>query len=166
MENVLFKEKYMPFHLRMYRTAYRILSNQDDAEDMVQEAYIRLWNKRHELNYIENIESYCVVLIRNLSLDLLKYKSRHLTQSIEESILKDSYAEADDLESEDDVKYLASLIERLPLQQKKVIELRHIENYSLEEIEDTLNLSSINVRVLLSRGRKKLRELIESKIDL
>ena len=69
MDAAEFKQQFLPCHQKLYRTAYRLMGNSRDAEDMVQEAYLKLWNKRNELTEILNPEAYCVVFIKNLCYD-------------------------------------------------------------------------------------------------
>lgn len=164
MEAQLFKEKYMSFHQKLYRIAYRLLEDGNDAEDMVQEAYIKLWNKRAELNHLENTESYTVVILRNLCLDFLRSKNRHREQSMDDvdyGIADSAPSALAEIESNDEVKQMQQIIDSLPDQQRKVMKMKHLDDYSLEEIEEMTGLSSVNVRVLLSRARKKVRELFD-----
>ena len=59
-----FKEQFLPYHAKLYRVAFRLMGNTQDAEDMVQEAYLKLWKKRDELpNDIQSMESYCITLV-------------------------------------------------------------------------------------------------------
>ena len=59
-----FKQKFLPYHRKLYRSAFLVLGNAQDAEDMVQEAYLKLWQKRNELPPdITNLEAYCVTLV-------------------------------------------------------------------------------------------------------
>lgn len=162
MNTVIFKEKYLPYHQRMYRVAYRLLEDAQDAQDMVQEAYIKLWNKRNELDHIENDESYCIVILRNLCIDFLRSKNKNIIQSIDNTILTDHNIITDDIEHKESINQIEILIAQLPEQQQKVIKLRHFEDYSNEEIEQITGLSSVNVRVLLSRARKKIKELFNN----
>jgi len=157
-----FKEKYIPYHQKMYRVAYRLLEDNYDAEDMVQEAYIKLWNKRDELNHIDNIESYCIVLLRNLCLDFIRSKNRHPIQSTEDMTLSDKEVLINEIENNDNIKHIEAIIGQLPDQQQKIIRLRHFEDYSNEEIENIMGLTSVNVRVLLSRARKRIKELFNN----
>ena len=65
-----FKQKFLPYHRKLYRSAFQILGNAQDAEDMVQEAYLKLWQKRNELPPdITNLEAYCVTLVKHLCYD-------------------------------------------------------------------------------------------------
>lgn len=154
----------MSFHQKLYRIAYRLLEDVSDAEDMVQETYIKLWNKRDELNHLENTESYTVVTLRNLCLDFLRSKARHREQSMDDldyGIADSAPTALAEIESDDGVAQIKQIIDSLPDQQRKIMKMKHLDDYSLEEIEEMTGLSSVNVRVLLSRARKKVRELFE-----
>ncbi len=159
MTAAAFKEKYMPYHQKMFRIACRLLEDNNDAEDIVQEAYIKLWTKRDELSYVENTESYCVVLLRNLCLDFLKVRDKHRAQSVEEIPVPEEKILIDEIEKLDEAGYIKTIVNQLPEQQRKVIKLRHFDDYSNEEIEEIMGLTSVNTRVLLSRARKKIKEL-------
>jgi RNA polymerase sigma-70 factor (ECF subfamily) len=69
MDAESFKKQYLPHHQKLYRIAYKLLGNQCDAEDMIQEAYLKLWNKREELAEIRNPESFSVILLKNICFD-------------------------------------------------------------------------------------------------
>lgn len=64
MDTAEFKQQFLPYHRKLYRVAFRLTGNPQDAEDMVQEAYLKLWNKRDELADVLNTEAYCVTLSR------------------------------------------------------------------------------------------------------
>ena len=64
-----FKRKFLSFHPKLFRIAYALVENKADAEDILQDAYFKLWNKRDELPDIENPEAFCVTLVKNLSLE-------------------------------------------------------------------------------------------------
>lgn len=162
MDAITFKEKYIPYHQKLYRVAYRLLEDACDAEDVVQEAYIKLWNKRDELTQVENSEAYCVILLRNLCFDFLRAKKKHVFQSTEDTVISDNLVLSDEIETVDEIKHIETIIDLLPEQQRKIIKLRHFDDYSNEEIEEIMGLTSVNVRVLMSRARKKVKELFNS----
>lgn len=64
MDAAEFKQQFLPYHRKLYRTAFRLTENPQEAEDMVQEAYLKLWNKRDELAGVLNTEAYCAPLSR------------------------------------------------------------------------------------------------------
>ena len=154
-----FKALFLPLHARLYRTAYALLWNAQDAEDIVQDAYLKLWRKRDELDIRTNPEAYCVSLIRRLCLDQLR-SSRH---EAEETLEDTRPLPADDdpgqrLEQRDETVRLKQLIAALPPTQRRVLWLRDVDERSFDEIEETTGLNAVNIRATLSRARKKIRE--------
>lgn len=159
MDAADFKRQFLPCHRKLFGVAFQLMGNTQDAEDMVQEAYLKLWNKRDQLANVLNAEAYCVTLIKNLCYDALRSTQldeddrvpEELNLSAEENIARE-------MEQRDEVNQVQMLIGRLPQQQRKVIVLRDMNGCSFEEIEQTTGLNAINIRVLLSRARKKIRE--------
>lgn len=163
MDAESFKRQYLSFHPKLYRIAFALVENKADAEDILQEAYCKLWTKRDELTKILNPEAFCVTLIKNLCLDFLRSprSNRHEEKMEEVLILATDSSPDKELESRDKVQQIRQLINRLPENQKQVIRLRGLDDCSLEEIEQITGLNAVNVRVLLSRARKIIREQFE-----
>ena len=135
-----------------------MLDNAEDAEDLIQEAYLKLWSKREELTLISNPEAFAVTLVKNMCFDLLrsgKYLSdrQHLPLTEAQNALP-----ADGRDAKDDAQLVRMLIARLPQQQRMVMMLRDVKGCSYEEVERLTGLNAVNVRMLLSRARKKIRE--------
>ena len=155
-----FKQKFLPYHRKLYRSAFHLLGNAQDAEDMVQEAYLKLWQRRNELPPdITNLEAYCVTLVKHLC-----YDKRRISQldederTPEELTLTEKSNVAHEVELKDEANQVMKLIGQLPDQQKQIMQMRDVEDRTYEEIEKVTGLTSINIRVLLSRARKKIRE--------
>lgn len=158
MDAETFKKEYLPFHRKLYRIAYKLLENEADAEDLVQEAYLKLWDKRDGLPVISNPEAFSVTLVKNMCFDMLRSgKYSESRQTVELNNICDS-SPADSYEIRDQARQIHSLIARLPEQQQKIVVLRDIKECSYQEIEHITGLSQVNIRVLLSRARKKIRE--------
>lgn len=154
-----FKQQFLPCHRKLFKVAFQLMGNAQDAEDMVQEAYLKLWNKRDQLTDVLNAEAYSVILIKNLCYDVLRRAQldedgrapEELNLSTDTNIIRE-------VEQRDEADHIQRLIGRLPLQQRQVIMLRDVNDCSFEEIEKATGLNAINIRVLLSRARKKIRE--------
>ena len=160
-----FKHRFLPLHARLYRTAYHLMGNVMDAEDIVQEAYMKLWEQRTKLKNINNVEAYCTCLIRNLCIDKLRRQSPEEEELIvEKQFLSDSDI-GTTLERKDEINQLQNLISHLPDGQRTVMILHDIEECSYEEIEKATGFTAINIRVMLSRARKKIREQFEQIIN-
>lgn len=159
MDAAEFKQQFLPCHPKLYRIAFRLMGNAQDAEDMVQEAYLKLWNKRSELTDVQNAEAYSVTLIKHLCYDVLRLqRPEQEGVSAEELPLPTDVNIARETEQRDEVVQVKQLIGRLPGQQQQVITLRDVNGCTFEEIEQATGLNAVNIRVLLSRARKKIRE--------
>lgn len=158
MDAESFKKMFLPCHSKLYGVAYRLLENAEDAEDLIQEAYLKLWSKRNELTVISNPEAFAVTLVKNMCYDLLrsgKYISSRQNVPLSE---EQNALPAENPEVKEDVQVVKDIVARLPLQQRQIITLRDVKGCSYEEVERLTGLNSVNVRVLLSRARKKIRE--------
>ena len=74
-----FKRLFLPLHPKLFRIAYALVENKADAEDILQDAYYKLWSRRNELADVRNPEAFCVTLVKNLSLRLSKTATSKLT---------------------------------------------------------------------------------------
>lgn len=158
-----FKRRYLVYHATLYRIIYRCLGNAEDSEDVLQEFYIKLWQKRDTLDSIENVESYCIAIVRNMAIDYLRtHQYRRQESDIEKlQIDIEEVSVARKIEEENHWNCVLNLIDRLPEQQRKVMKLRHEQERSLKEIEEITGISASNVRVILSRCRTKLQDQIK-----
>jgi RNA polymerase sigma-70 factor (ECF subfamily) len=156
-----FKQQYYPFHSKLYRVAYAFLNNAEDAEDILQDTYCKLWIKRDELAGVRQPEAFCVTLIKNLCMDFLKSPKNQINADLTENIFIESDTRPDEeLESKEKVRQIERLIDRLPEKQRIVMQMRGCGDCSLEEIEAATGESAANVRVLLSRGRTTIKEML------
>lgn len=164
MDSSAFKHLLLPHYRRMYATAMVILRNSEDASDAVQEAFTRLWERRDELPNIDNPEAYCVTTIKRICIDRLRSNTVAINEITEDSLLisDDSDTQADNRES---LQLVTLLMNKLPEQQRQVLQLRAFNECSFEEIESITGLTSVNVRTLLSRGRRRLKELYNQVIN-
>lgn len=155
-----FKRQFLPLHPKLFRIAYALVENKADAEDLLQDAYYKLWSRRDELADVRNPEAFCVTLVKNLCLDFLRSPrmGRHDEEVTEAVTLSTDSSPDKELEMQDKVQQVRHLISRLPENQRQVIRLKGIEDCSMDEIEQITGLSAVNIRVLLSRARKIIRE--------
>ncbi|MFB9052934.1 RNA polymerase sigma factor [Formosa undariae] len=149
----------------MYSVAKRFISNTAEAEDLVQDAFIKAFSKLHQFKGDVTFGAWLKRIVVNTCIDSLKSKKQEL-DVLEEVHLKvvdtdphDSWA-VDDNVTLDDVKLV---IETLPEKYKYVVMLFLIEGYDHQEISEILNISEVASRTQLSRGKQKLQELLKSK---
>ncbi|MCX6243541.1 MAG: sigma-70 family RNA polymerase sigma factor [Bacteroidetes bacterium] len=160
MELREFKIQVIPLKDKLYRLAKRLLEDADEAQDIVQEVFIKLWNRRDKLDEYRSVEALAVVTTRNMCLDKLKAK-KYPVERIDE--LRSDPAEPA-TESAVDIEELSGrirqIIQTLPEQMKTIMQLRDIEGYDYEEIAGIMEMNENAVRVNLSRARKKVREIL------
>lgn len=157
MDAETFKKVFLPYHRKLYGVACRIAQSAAAAEDIVQDTYIKLWNKRHEMGDIENTESFAVIILRNTCLDYLR-KTKNDYPLFQCAEVPETVSLPAQIETDDDARYVKTLINELPEKQRQVIMLKHWEGYSDGEIEEITGLSRVNIRTILSRARKTIKE--------
>lgn len=157
MDAAKFKREVIPHCQAMYRAAFSIMRNTEDAEDVVQDTLTKLWNNRNRVT--GQTQSYYVAAARHTAIDAIR--RRHITADLDSEALQISeIAHADTLmQGEDVTRIFRQALNSMPANTSKVMSLRVFSECSLEEIEQITGLSSGNIRTLLSRARKRLREI-------
>lgn len=156
-----FKKIFLPLSRRMYWTAWQFTGNAQEAEDLVQEAFLKLWQKRDLLGDIKNTEAYCTILIKNLFINQIRHKRIPITAQSSDELAIDAMNESDIeeiMERKEESFQVKCLIEQLPEQQRRIITLHDMEELSNEEIQQHTGLQPNNIRVILSRARKTIRD--------
>ena len=153
----------MPIKDKLYRYAFRILGNQMAAEDVVQEVFIKVWNRREEVKEIDNKEAWCMTVTRNLALDKLR-KKKYAHEPVEEHYaIKDSTMDpAQQVQSNNIMTLIKEAINALPNDQKQVVHLRDVEGYKYKEIAEITGLTIEKVKVYLHRARLTLRKQLSN----
>lgn len=158
MEAETFKQRFLPFHPKLYRVALALVESPEDAEDILQEAYTKLWSKRDSLEAVQQPEAFAVTIVRNLCLDFLRSpRTNSRSEPLETVILHCEDSPERQVETRDQLRQVVRLIQELPPNQQQVIRLRGMEDCSVEEIAEITGFSPANVRTLLSRARKYIK---------
>jgi RNA polymerase sigma-70 factor (ECF subfamily) len=155
-----FNDLVRQLNRNLYGYAFRILHNQEEAEDAVQEVFIKLWNLGSKIDEYNSIGALATTMIKNLCIDQLR-KNKHLVQdeNIQQEFIKaDTASPYEIIERTESENILDHIIDQLPNIYKEVIELREIEGLSYEEIAVSTRQNINTLRVTLSRARKKIRE--------
>jgi RNA polymerase sigma-70 factor (ECF subfamily) len=158
MDVEIFKKVFLPYHRKLYGIAYKMLTNQNDAEDIVQETYIKLWHRREELESLINPESYAVTLLKNSCLDFLKKVKPELSMIYEMNIPCDDHLMSQ-IENKDQLVYVQNIMEKLPARQKQIVQLKIWDNLSNEEIEKITGLTQGNIKMIISRAKKTIKKI-------
>jgi len=160
-----FNEQVLPLKDRLYRFSLRIVKDSQEAEDVVQDIMIKVWNKRDEWTNWSSMEAMCMTMTRNLSIDRTRSKHRKAGQMPDHYDAPDqSQTPVQQAVSRDMMSYIQEIIDQLPEKQKSIIQLREIEGYSYKEIADLLNLPLSQVKINVHRARLFLKkELLKSR---
>ena len=156
-----FKTDVLPISNKLLRFATQILQDEEEAKDVLQDVFLKLWQKRDELEKVENLEAFAFRMMRNRCLDMIRSRR---TISIE-SIKKVKFPEEESLDTDyldlaNSVDLVKRAIAGLPDLQRTIIYLRDIEQLEFEEIVDATQMNVNAIRVNLSRARKKVRDEI------
>ena len=154
-----FKQRFMPFHRRLYRVEYHLTGNAQDAEDLLQDTYLKLWQKRDDLKEEAMTEAYLVTLMQNLFRDQRRLKRIDTSEDIEDHAdPPDERSLAETIEATDEARQMGTLMDGLPERDRKIIRMHLVEDKSYEEMEQDTGLSQGNLRIIMMRTKQKLKE--------
>jgi RNA polymerase sigma factor, sigma-70 family len=158
MQQEQFKQQVLPLRKKLLQYAQRMLGDVEDAEDVIQEVYLKLWHMRDKLQSYDSIIALSSRITKNLCINKLKIRDRS-QESLEGLIVKDEEPEPDvRLEQKDNVEHVMKLIDCLPKLQQTILRMRHVDGFEIEEIADLTGSNAEAIRVNLSRARKKVRD--------
>ena len=160
MTSERFQQEYLSLADSLWQVAWYILEDSAEAEDAVQELFLRLWRGKDALDGIRSPKGYAIRVLRNLCLDRVRQSRKMLpADDLPESALPARQDEAVD-EKERLAKVLAA-IKSLPERQREVLTLRTLDGLSYEEITRETGINNLTLRVLLSQARHKLKILTQ-----
>ena len=150
---------YSAYNSRLYRFALGYLKSEEDARDVIQEVFIRLWNNRNELKNDTNIEAFLFTLAKNTVISLFRKKisEKDYLEHLRHLVVKNS----SDTENQVDYKLLSEkvkqLISKLPEQRRRIFLLSKEKGYPNKSIAEELHISVKTVEDHLTKARKFLK---------
>lgn len=158
MSQERFKAEILPIRDKLFHIAQKILVEEEDAEDAVQEVLLKLWHTRDSLDRYDSAAAFATTVTKNHCLDKLRVKKQidalddvhHMREANDNPYLQ--------LERKNTEEVLRKIIDQLPQLQQAIIRMKDIEEYEVEEIAEITGTKVDAVRVNLSRARKKVRE--------
>ena len=148
----------MPHHRLLYRVAYQLTANAQDAEDLLQDLYLKLWQKRDELPDEAMKQAYLVTMMRHLFVDQRRLKHLDTSELKEEASPPDERSLDHQIDARDEAAKMEGLISQLPERDGRIIRMHLVEERSYEEIEQDTGLSQGNIRIIVMRTRQKLKQ--------
>ena len=162
MKKINFRNDILPLKNELYRLALRITLNPAEAEDIVQETMIKIWNRRDQWDEIESIEAFSLTICRNLAVDKMR-KIEGQNQSLDE-VANDapdrSYSSNPEEQAmqQDRIELIRRLIGQLPEKQRSAMQLRDFEGKSYKEIAAIIGISEEQVKINIFRARQAIRQ--------
>lgn len=143
---------------KMFRLALCLLCSKVDAEDIVQEAMIRIWNG--DETDITNPAGYCTIVTKNLSLDRLRKKQQQTAMVQIETVadIAETNTPFHLLQKNEQMNLVEQLIEKLSERKRMIVQLRDIEGENYKTIAQILNISESQVKTELFRARQELKQ--------
>lgn len=160
MKEVSFRNDVLPLKDILYRLALRITLNAAEAEDIVQDTLIKVWNRRDDWAEIESIEAYSITVCRNLALDRTA-KADNRTSSLDETGMERADSASNPLERTsqlDRIEIVKTLVDNLPEKQRSCIQLRDFEGKAYKEIAQALGITEEQVKVNIFRARQAIKQ--------
>jgi RNA polymerase sigma-70 factor (ECF subfamily) len=135
------------------------VENEVDAEDVVQETFVKVWQKSEQLESIDNKEAWCMTVARNLAIDKVRARKKTNSTDIDAYHHISDHAPTPDTITEDkeSLSIVMATLNKLPEHQKQIIHLRDIDGYTYKEIGEITGYSEEQVKVNLFRARQKLK---------
>lgn len=158
MELETFKITVLPLQDKLMNISLKLVDKKTDAEDIVQETFLKLWYIRDKLNDYRSVEALAVTITKNLALDKLRAQRNTVGDADLWVLDSGSKNPAEQLEEQDAVTCIRRLIEKLPSLQQTIIRMKDIDGYEISEIAEITGSKVESIRVNLSRARKKIRE--------
>lgn len=143
---------------KLFRLALRITFDRAEAEDIVQDTLIRVWDKRDEWSQMDSVEAYCLTITRNLAIDRSQKKeAQNVELTSETQEMPDASVPDRQMERDEQLSIVHRLINELPEKQRSIVQLRDIEGKSYKEIAEVLGLTEEQVKVNLFRARQRIK---------
>lgn len=170
-----FEELITEYKKIAYNIALRILKNKEDAEDISQEALIKVFRSINQFNMMSSFKTWLYRIVVNTCLDF-KRTQKALVISVDQPIqsghneffvdIQDDRPSPEEIaQSKQTQKVIVDTIDKLEEDFRNVIILRDINGFSYEEISEILSCNIGTVKSRISRGRQRLKEMLETKIE-
>lgn len=158
MEAKEFTDTYLPLSEGLYRVAYYMLESRQEAQDAVQDLFVKLWSNRDALDSVRNPKAYGISLMKNLCID--RIRKRKETKETPAENIPDSGDIFGQVCEREKLTRAMEIVDRLPERHREVLRMKVLEDLSYEEMSERTGMSGLTLRVILSQARKKIRQTI------
>ena len=159
MTSERFQQEYLALADSLWQVAWYILEDAAEAEDAVQELFLRLWRGKDALDGIRSPKGYAIRVLRNLCLDRIR-QSRKMLPAEDLPEAAQPARQDDAVDERERLAKVLDAIKSLPERQREVLTLRTLDGLSYEEIAERTGMNQLTLRVVLSQARRKIRNVI------
>lgn len=155
-----FQLHFLPMQPRLYRLALAMLCVEADAEDAVQETYLKVWQNADRIDDMKNAEGFFVLTLRNVCLNMIRSRRKMASLDPIDNMMEESDTEIQRLIEKEDLKTLRKAISQLQPKARSMVTMFYFSRMSSHQIAEATGETDANVRSTLSRAREKLREML------
>ena len=159
-----------------YRVAVKITNNHEDANDVVQDAFLKAYDSIHKFRMDSSFETWLYRIVVNLSINIVKRHKRRGECALSEEIIPQATADVKrqvefkndpsiQAEKQELREWVTKAVDSLPIHHRTVVILHELEGLTHSEIASILNCSASTIRTRLHYARKRLRELLKPYVD-
>ncbi|HJS55548.1 MAG TPA: sigma-70 family RNA polymerase sigma factor [Chitinophagaceae bacterium] len=155
-----FNSLYWEYHGAVYANALKLIKDQPIAEDIVQEVFVALWEKRYSIDPKQDITGWLFVVCHHKTIDQLKRKLRHaLAEKILQAVIEAPQAVEEDI-TEEQIGAIEKAVDQLSPQKRKVFELCKLQRRTYEKAAEELQISKYTVKEYLSDAMMSIKKYI------
>lgn len=160
MKEISFRNDVLPMKNELFRLALRITLDRAEAEDVVQDTLIKVWDKRDSWTTIDNIEAFAMTVCRNLALDRTRSRANN-NVSLDIEGTQEPMTQTtpyDRMVQQDNLRMVGQIVDSLPEKQRSCIQLRDFEGKAYKEIAAVLDITEEQVKVNIFRARQTIKQ--------
>lgn len=159
MKNELLTPVFERLRGQLFSRARNVVRNDDDAQDILQDAFVRLWSSHIDINRTDQAQGLLNVTVRNLSIDHYRRSQDRQSVSIDNGFDRDN-GEIDDCDRDETLQQVNAIIARhLSARDREILLRRDRDGWEFEDLAEEYGLSAANVRVIVARARRTVREI-------
>lgn len=155
-----FQLRFIPMQPDLYRQALAMLGVEADAEDAVQETYLKVWKQAERIADMENAEGFLVLTLRNVCLNIIRSRKGAVNLDLMKMDIEENDAEMQSLIENEDRMTLRRAISHLQPKARSMVTMFYFGRMSSQQIAEVTGETDANVRSILSRARAQLREIL------
>ncbi|HTF05934.1 MAG TPA: RNA polymerase sigma-70 factor [Bacteroidia bacterium] len=166
-DEVVFEQIFRQFHPMLCRYAHTILKDVEAAEEIVQDVFLKIWEKRESLVITVSVKSYLYRAVHNSCLNLVDKKKKEVRMDeVPLKIVHQSAAPVEDIQTRELEKAIAGALDQLPEQCRKVFELSRFGNMKYREIAEMLGISIKTVENQMGKALRIMREQLATYLTI